>query len=232
MRGSVLTVTATFLVHGTLSTLPQDARSNDAALKIVAFGTSLTARGGWTQPLETALGQCLGRPVTVAVVAKSGATSDWGVSAVDRVIAESPDIVLIEFSVNDAALHRLVSLRRSRENLARMIDMREQLAGLRIIVMAMNPMSGIRGAIRPFLDRYIDAHREVAEAKGAEFVDHRPAWRALSAPTLSAAIPDGIHPLQTIAAAIIVPRLVTQIADGRCAMRSVPPNAQAERPFR
>jgi acyl-CoA thioesterase-1 len=107
MRCSVSTVPANFLVREAHYTLPQVARSNDAALKIVAFGAYLTARRRWTQSLETALGRCHGRPVAVAIVAKSGATSDWGASTVDWEVAKSPDIGLIEFSANDAALPRL-----------------------------------------------------------------------------------------------------------------------------
>jgi acyl-CoA thioesterase-1 len=113
-----------------------------------------------------------------------------------------------------------------------MIDARKQWAGSRIIVMAMNPMAGMRAVIRPFLERYINAHCEVAEVKGAEFVAHRPAWHALSVPTLSAAIPDGSHPLPKMAAAIIVPKLVAQITDGRCATQIVPPTALTDCAFR
>lgn len=187
------------------------------SLKIVAFGTSLTARGGWQLPLEAALGDCLKRPVTVKTVAMSGATSDWAVTAVDRVIEEKPDLVLVEFYANDAAIDRLVTIGRSRSNMDRVLSaLKQGLPGARVIVMAMNPIFGIRGFIRPFIESYIDAHRQVASGKGFEFFDNRPAWLRLPPTELSAAIPDGSHPLPQAAAATIVPGLMAEIASGGC----------------
>ena len=208
---------ATLLVVQCAISAAHEAPAEARPLKIVAFGTSLTARGGWTTPLQTALSRCLKRPVEVAAIAMSGATSDWGVKTASRVISAAPDIVLIEFYANDAALHRFVSLGRSRQNLQRIIDeLRARLPEARILTMAMNPITGMRGLIRPLLDCYIEAHREVARDKGIDFVDLRPAWRQLSAAELAAAIPDGAHPLPEAAAAVIVPALMMRIAPGSC----------------
>ncbi|MBX5183333.1 SGNH/GDSL hydrolase family protein [Rhizobium sp. NZLR3b] len=190
---------------------------NSPPMKIVAFGTSLTARGGWQSSLETALAACLQRPVTVESVAKSGETSLWALTQIDRVIAEQPDIVLIELYANDAALQRFVSLAQSRKDIGDILDqVRLRLPHARIIVMAMNPFSGLRGLIRPFVGSYISAHEAEAQKRGLEFVDHRPNWQRLTSGDLAAAIPDGAHPLPDIASKIIVPELVKHIAGGNC----------------
>jgi lysophospholipase L1-like esterase len=186
-------------------------------LRIVAFGTSLTARGGWQLPLEAALRDCLQRPVTVETVARSGATSGWAVTMADSVIEKKPDIVLVEFYANDAALNRFMTVNQSRANMDEILSkLKRSLPAAKVIVMGMNPISGIRGFARPFLQSYIDAHRQLAEAKGFDFFDNRPAWLRLSPAELAAAIPDGSHPLPSVAAATIVPGLTAEIAGVGC----------------
>ncbi|MBX4866463.1 SGNH/GDSL hydrolase family protein [Rhizobium bangladeshense] len=186
-------------------------------VKIVAFGTSLTARGGWQPGLQTRLAACLQRPVSVESVAKSGETSTWALTQLDRVLAEQPDIILIELYANDATLHRFVSLAQSRKNIGEILDrLHQRLPRARIILMAMNPFSGLRGLIRPFVDSYILVHQAEAQKRGLEFVDHRPGWERLSPDDLAAAIPDGAHPRPEVASKIIVPELVGHIAGPGC----------------
>lgn len=190
-------------------------------LKIVALGTSLTARGGWTRPLGAELGRRLRRRVDIVTVARPGATSRWGAEQLDRVAGERPDLVLVEFSANDAALRRLVTPRESRSNLRRiLLGLRARLAHARLIVMAMNPASGLRGLVRPLLDRYADAHLREASGLGFETLDTRPIWSAMTAAERAAAIPDGLHPLPSAAASVMVPALgslVAQSAGKDCA---------------
>ena len=193
------------------------ADSGGKSLKIVSFGTSLSARGDWQEPLRVRLADCLGRPVSIAVVAKSGATSDWALTALDRVAAERPDAVLVEFYANDAALNRLIGVGRSRRNMAAILDgLRARLPDSRIVVMAMNPLSGLRGWLRPFAERYIASHRQEAEKRHMEFIDLRSAWRRTYGDALREAIPDGLHPLPGKAGAAIVSPLAEKLTDGAC----------------
>jgi lysophospholipase L1-like esterase len=193
------------------------SRANDMTYKIVTFGTSLTARGGWQLPLQEALAKCLKVPVLVDSVARSGATSEWALEKIADVIAAQPDIVLVEFYANDAALNRFMTVERSRQNMATILgQLKQQLPHARIIVMGMNPIFGIRGFIRPFINSYIDAHHQLANEMGLDFYDNRPAWAELSPDELSAAIPDGSHPLPEAASAVIVPGLTQEIASGKC----------------
>ncbi|MGM4913567.1 SGNH/GDSL hydrolase family protein [Rhizobium sp. 768_B6_N1_8] len=188
-----------------------------APLRIVTFGTSLTARGGWQASLEEGLERCLHRTVDVAIVAKSGATTEWGLSSVERVIAERPDIVLVEFYANDAALNRWMSVSRSRGNFSTILErLKTGLPDARIYMMVMNPMSGLRGALRPFLSSYISAHRSVAAERNVVIIDHSNGWSMLPAEELSTAIPDGAHPVASTAVKVMVPTIVKAIA-GACA---------------
>lgn len=184
----------------------------ETPLRMVTFGTSLTARGGWQEPLREQLEKCLARPVQISVIAQSGSTTEWALTEVDDVVTAAPDIVLIEFYANDAALNRFMTVGRSRANMETILDrLRKGLPNARIVMMIMSPISGVRGMIRPFLASYIEAHREAAEQRGIEVVDHTSGWSKLSPSELDAAIPDGSHPLPDVAAKIIVPTLVREI---------------------
>ncbi|MBX4888201.1 SGNH/GDSL hydrolase family protein [Rhizobium bangladeshense] len=200
-----------------VSTTGKSDAENLPPVKIVAFGTSLTARGGWQPSLQTRLAACLQRPVSVESVARSGETSTWALTQLDRVVAEQPDIILIELYANDATLHRFVSLAQSRKNIGEILDrLHQRLPRARIILMAMNPFSGLRGLIRPFVDSYILVHQAEAQKRGLEFVDHRHGWERLTPDELAAAIPDGAHPRPEVASKIIVPELVGHIAGPGC----------------
>ncbi|MFG5121786.1 SGNH/GDSL hydrolase family protein [Methylorubrum sp. POS3] len=182
--------------------------AKDAPLRVVAFGTSLTARGGWQDALAQTLERCGGRAVTVETIARVGATSRWALEAVADVVARRPDIVLVEFAVNDAALNRLMLPSQSESNLRRIVAvLKSGSPPPRIVLMAMNPVIGLRGAIRPFLDRYYDINARIAESEGLMFVDHRPSWKKLSASELASALPDGSHPRPETASRLIVPAL-------------------------
>lgn len=190
-----------------------EAEAVDRDLKIVTFGTSLTKIGGWQEPLRKALASCTKQEVKIEVIARSGVTSDWAVSHVDQVISAAPDIILIEFYANDAALNRYLTLAQSRSNMEIVMD--ELKAGLpktRVISMVMNPMFGMRGWIRPFLGSYISAHRDIAFSHGFEILDHTAGWSRLSAQALVGAIPDGVHPSAEAASSVMVPTLVDAIA--------------------
>lgn len=197
------------------ATMTDSARARE--FTVVAFGTSLTARGGWPEALETALRNCLQRPVSVVVVARPGATSDWAIAAVGDVLAAQPDIVLVEMAANDAALHRMMSMTSSRHNMSAVFRrLADQKSAPRVFNMAMNPVFGLRGVDRLFLDRYVNLHRKLALQSGAGFIDHRPVWANLPHARLRAAIPDGLHPVPVANAEIMVPTIARAIAGHDC----------------
>lgn len=205
-------------VMGTmLASNTSHAGQEAAPLKIIAFGTSLTSRGGWPEALEKELATCLLEPVTVRTVALAGSTSDWALGRIDRVTEEKPDVILVEFYANDAAVNRWMSVSASRKNVAAILDgLKAGAPSAKIVVMAMNPFSGLRGWMRPFLSSYIEAHREEAERRGMDFIDFGPAWNALPAADRDAAIPDGLHPRPEQAAEVMTPILIRYLAKDGC----------------
>lgn len=187
-------------------------------LKVVAFGTSLTSRGGWPEAVGGELAACIARPVDVVTVALAGSTTEWALGQVRRVIDEKPDIILIEFYGNDSAMNRWMSLSTSRANFATILDsLRGGAPEARVVMMAFNPVWGIRGWVRPFFSSYIDAHREAIVERGMDYIDLRPIWQALSPADLDGAIPDGLHPRPEISARLVAPPLARFLAGGRCA---------------
>jgi lysophospholipase L1-like esterase len=186
-------------------------------LKIVAFGTSLTERANWPERLGPALSACTGQAVRVERVAKSGETTEWGIGQVDRVIGLAPDVILIELYANDAAINRWISVGASRSNYATILDrLHAALPNARIVTMSMNPFSGMRRLIRPYLQSYIDAHRKAALERGMDYADNAKNWVKLGDDELGRIIPDGSHPLPDEASRIIVPELVEVLSSGRC----------------
>jgi acyl-CoA thioesterase-1 len=193
------------------------AKSDQKAMIVAAFGTSLTHQAGWLQPLEKKLTRCLGRQVTVLDFGRSGASSEWGVTAVGAVIRSRPDVVLVEFSANDAAWFKGFSLRRSQENTTQIVRaIKEALPTAKIFLMTMNPVFGPRGWIRPNIDAYYDMYKLLADELGVGYIDNRKSWNGLTNEELRAGIPDGAHPLPDLAARILVPTLARAIGSGTC----------------
>lgn len=196
--------------------LPAIAQPGEA-LKIVTLGTSLSARGGWQEPLRRSLSECLNRNVAIVNLAKAGMTSDWGLTQIDKVLAERPNIVLVEFAVNDAALDNFLPLSRSGANMTGIITrLRESETRPAVYVMAMNPVSGMRGMIRPFLGQYDEMHAAIARKWGAGVIDHRPAWAMLSDEERDEAIADGTHPDPATAGRVMLPGLVRVLGGSDC----------------
>ena len=142
-------------------------RLEQKAKMVAAFGTSLTNHAGWLQPLQVQLTRCFGHPVRVLDFGRSGATSEWGVATVGDVIRSQPDVVLIEFSTNDAAWFKGLSLPLSRENTIQIVTaIRRARPQAKIFLMAMSPSFGPRGWIRPHVDAYYDMYKLVADELG------------------------------------------------------------------
>ncbi len=179
-------------------------------LTISTFGTSLTARGGWQAPLAEQLTLALNSEVAVINQGKSGASSAWGVTAAPAVAAEAPDVVLVEFAVNDAALNRGLSPSASLDNMTRIVSSLRAGAPDRLIVLQiMNPVWGYRRWLRPFLDHLTAMHLALAERLGLPVIDHRPLWARFDRAALKRAIPDGGHP----DAAVMADAIATSICD-------------------
>ena len=185
-------------------------------ITIVTMGTSLTG-GQWRWPDVMMVGW-LDRDYTGRVALFNegvGASASSvgpgnnaalsGLGKLPAVLAHKPDVVFIEFSINDAYLPYKITLEDSKKNLNTIID--RILAAnpkTEIILQTMNavkdkPEHGADGAAtqRPKLAEYVEGYREVAKVRGLRLVNHYPHWQKLMQenPTeFDRLVPDGVHP--------------------------------------
>ena len=188
------------------------AEEHESRLTIAALGTSLTHEGGWLESLEQTLSSCLDRPIRVLDFGRNGANSSWGVTAIDQIISETPNIVLVEFSVNDANLFKGQSLARSEENIRLIVrDLRHAISSIEIYLMTINPVFGWRSLIRPNLEIYYGNYKKLAAKLNVGYIDNRQRWSALSREELRAGIPDGLHPQAKLAGRLVAPSIASAI---------------------
>lgn len=182
----------------------------DGPLKVVVLGTSLSARNPWPQILLRQLETELTSPVTLEVIAQPGAGSRWGLAQVGRVAAARPDLVLIEFAINDADLRRGQSLAEAKATHDALLQsLRAELPDAALVLMSMSPASGLRGALRPRLAAYYGQYAELAEAHSAGLIDLYARW--LSEPRTARGLEDGLHPTAEATARVVVPAVARYI---------------------
>lgn len=178
--------------------------SPDGAVTMTFLGTSLT-RDLPRAALENALTNCLKHPVTVQIIAKGGETSRWGLTQIEQVIASAPDLLFMEFTINDADLRRRVSLSESAKNHRALLDaVSAALPGTRIVLLRLNRAYGTRALLRPRQAAY---DRQLT-AFDRPILDLRPEWSARG----KDALPDGIHPTPEAVHAITLPALTRAIS--------------------
>lgn len=203
---------ATLMMSDVANARPRPA---PAPATIVALGTSLTALGGWPDALQAAFAARHCR-IKVVTIARPGMNSRWGRLQLDRVVAARPAAVLIEFAATDAALTHFVPLLRSRATMqAIRTELHQRVPGIRLWTLGMSPAWGLRGWVRPLLNRYTDAHLQDTAASGDGVIDFRADWGRLPASRRRALIPDGVHPTRAAATGIMLPRLTATLA-GLC----------------
>jgi lysophospholipase L1-like esterase len=193
---------------------------------VVTLGTSLT--GGtwrWVDRMKEWLDQKWPKQATVHNLGVGASASQTvpamkgnpytenhcGLDRIPEAIKLKPDVVLIEFSVNDAYLPYGISLEQSKKNLNTMID---QLLAAKpdteIIVQTMNCVINEHAKARPDLDAYVQGYREVAAKRGLRVVDHYPNWQKLlreNPQEFKRLVPDGIHPQAAGYSKILLPEL-------------------------
>ena len=209
---------------------------NGESLTLGAIGTSLTDRNwnkneGWFEQTGAWLNG-LSYPGRVRLanraVCGSASKTDPGTTdsrdgfrqLSDLLTNDNPDVVFIEFGINDAYTPYKISGQESRDNLQVMINQirdwaakRNQGSGrnVEIVVQTMNNCVSTHSAQRPELARYYQVCREVAQANlGVLFIDTYGKWlelynRQREHSTWNRYVPDGIHPNAEGAKAIVVP---------------------------
>lgn len=192
--------------------LSPSALHKDAPARIVFMGTSLTAGDPWPEAVTAQLEACLKRPLQSFRIAQGGATSSWGLAQVGRVVSKAPDLILLEFAINDADMRRGLSLQDSRDTHRSLIlTLQEGVPDARIILMTMSPATGLRRLLRPRLDAYYALYSDLAETHNVGLIDLYPRWQRRA--TLAQDLIDGVHPQPERASEVIVPVVTKYLAN-------------------
>lgn len=193
-------------------------------IKIAALGTSLTGgKWRWFDVLKEWLdeeypGQVLYRNEGVGASASSYPPGNSGLDKVKIVAEFKPDVVFIEFAVNDAYKPYNISVDESRDNLISIINtLKNANPEVEIILQTMNvvidmPERNMTEATkRSELSEYLEMYRRVAKERGLLLIDHYPNWkRYLKIEGRDAYIrivKDGIHPNMEGYREILLPEL-------------------------
>lgn len=170
---------------------------------VVIYGTSLSHGGAWVPQLQQTLDARFPGLVKLTNRARGGQHSGWGAAHVDTaVVALKPDVVFVEFAINDAVTRFDLSLDTIRRNVDTILDhISTALPACEIILQIMNPAFGKaegESSHRRHQDAYQQIYRDAARRRGLLLIDHSIAWNRLLASDGEAAvkklIPDGVHP--------------------------------------
>lgn len=221
----ILSVGCTLQVRTALAQA-SDNPPNTSGPHMVIMGTSLTARYDWPALVVAAVNQCLSdqahAPVELTLIAKAGETSTWGLGQVAALTQAAPDILWLEFTINDADVRRRVSLSEALANHTALIAAaRRAHPNVTIGLLSLNTALGPRAWLRPRLRAHMAQYDDMAAADpGVHRIDTGPAWSAALASRDSATLlPDGLHPTVQAAQTINVPPLTDALAN----MLGLPP---------
>ena len=195
--------------------------------KVVVYGTSLTANGGWVPQMQTWLAGSYPGRCELINSGMSGKNSAEGLRRLEeKVLKHHPDTVFIEFAVNDAFLYDdgtpRLSITAARQNLEAMIDaVLKRNPAAEVILQTMNVAwdspegSNASASRRPNLADYYSMYREVAKERSLLLVDHARNWEDFSKKNpaaFRALVPDGVHPLPAGTGQITLPLLKRSLA--------------------
>ncbi|OCT15209.1 hypothetical protein A8709_13995 [Paenibacillus pectinilyticus] len=167
---------------------------------IITYGTSLTDGAAWVEDMNTQLQERYPGLTTVINSAKAAMWSQWAIDNLsEKVLAHKPDLVFIEFAINDAYLPYETTIDQCRSRLVSMIDqIVECNPACEIVLMTMNPPVGGSLELRPAFNNYYDVYRLVAKERELHLIDHFEQWNAILQHNLEQFrqwVPDTIHPI-------------------------------------
>lgn len=176
--------------------------ANGENLKIVIYGTSLSANGAWVKQIQDNLAERYPGRAEWINTSGSGKNSDWGIENVqERVVRHQPDVVIIEFAINDSVARFNISLSKAESNLRRIVSsIRKGVPSVQIVLQTTNPVldrpPGHDGHRRE-LERYYNVVRKVAKELDLHLSDQAAAWQHVlnQGPNrFRRLVPDGLHP--------------------------------------
>lgn len=178
---------------------------------VVVYGTSLTLHGEWAVAMQSWFITNYPGQVTFINSGGSGMHSGWGVTNLsNKVLNHRPNLVVVEFSFNDAHTNFNLSAAQARTNLSTIVQgIHEQDTDTTVLLQVMNVPWNAPGnaalAARPQLETFNDNYRQFATADDLPLLDHYPAWLALQQTNqalFQTYVPDGAHPNATGSLAI------------------------------
>lgn len=197
---------------------------------VVVYGTSLTASAEWPKALKKYFDEHFPGQVTFVNAAKSGEHSNWGVANLEnRVLSKKPDLVCIEFSINDAVTRFDIPTEKSAANLDAMVKaLRQQNPQVDIVLQTMNgvwdapavPADRKSASNRPHLADYYEVYRKYAHEHGLPLVDHHANWLKLQQDEpekFKKWLPDGTHPIPEASVAVTFPAIQSTLEKARAA---------------
>ena len=188
-------------------------KKSSGPLKTAVFGTSLSARAKWPDELATALQDCGLGDTEVRRFAQAGANSSWGVAHLERLGHYNPDLVIVEFAMNDADVVDGLWPENSRNNLDEIVTrLRQKAPDVAIMLLSTNPVTGWARLKRPFLGRYYADYVAVAAQQDIGLLDGYGRWMQL--PGRADDIPDGVHPVPEVEARLLTQPIAEAIAVG------------------
>lgn len=190
---------------------------------VVVYGTSLsTGSNGrsWMNELVRLLNDNYTGRIKYHLAGKGGRWSTWGVQNIeDSVVLKKPDVVFIEFGINDASYLNGTSLEFTELNLQYMINrIKLYNPDCEIILQVMNMAIGKSGSFRPNLDEYYDIYRKLAQKENLLLIDHYPNWLNIlnkGEDYFLEFVPDGLHPNKNASVNIIAPYIYKRLKEGK-----------------
>lgn len=195
---------------------PIHIATGQTADRIAILGTSLTARGDWVSALQAELGKC-NPGARITALAQPGANSSWGLETL-LTQPERFDIVIVEFSINDASLFHgmpiFLSLERHRRILAAI-----RAAGAVPVLATMSPAWAREAWERPGQASYRQMYRDLALNEGIAVIDTTADWSGLVAKDLAELIPDNLHPTPEAMQKVAIPAFLSALRPAVCGGR-------------
>lgn len=227
MLRAVILFIASSLLSASLVAAPQFTQrlANGESLTVVVYGTSLTERGAWPELMQAELHRRYKGRIHLINGAMSGQTSKWGVMNIeDRVIQKRPDVLFIEFAINDAHRRFEIDVDDTRRNFRRMVQrVKKALPECEIILMTMSDAKGEAEYNRQFrLHEYYQAVRDVAAESGLTLIDLYPQWQRLrlgDEGLYDRYMPDGLHPTEEATRHFIIPALIKELESQKSPVR-------------
>ena len=173
---------------------------------VIVYGTSVSIRGEWANAVERYFNRLYPDQVAFFNTARSGMHSNWGVENLkERVLDKNPDLVFLEFAINDAATKHGISTEQCRLNLDTMVNaLKAQNPNVEIVLQTMNPAwDSPKSAPKKYasdrshLADYYTVYRDYAQENGLPLVDNYPVWKKIfdeEPERYQQLVPDGIHP--------------------------------------